>query len=283
MASYQAARSKDPDLVLEATRRMDSIARTAKGPAVWIPGFNLWTAFSEFFAASHFSVDVFRQTAGQVRSLNGVSRPEKSKAPIRPSPTGTPEVPGGRPVVPPPPKAPMPISVVERRRLELIEGENRETILLQEYAHLFSQGSRLLFDDTGFTWPSRARGAKASGQAGIVNTGPALRVYLLANGLVIFRLPKTHPLFDPIKDRMRRLTRTKRAVFEPGLTDVTRNMGLWIIQPAGQGILGEILLNINDVALDQLSETELEVNRLVTDTDVNGEDFAVPTGPPRTE
>ena len=283
MASYQAARTKNPDMVQEATRRMDSIARTAKGPAVWIPGFNLWTAFSEFFAATHFSADVFRQTAGQVRNLNGVSRPEKSKEPIRPQPTGTPVVPGGRPVVSPPPKAPMPISVLERRRLELIEDENRETILLQEYAHLFSQGSRLLFDDTGFTWPSRARGAKASGQAGIVNTGPALRVYLLANGLVIFRLPKTHPLFDPIKDRMRRLTRTKRAVFEPGLSDVTRNMGLWIIQPVGQGILGEILLNINDVPMDQLSETELEVNSLVTDTDVNGEDFAVPTGPPRTE
>ena len=177
----------------------------------------------------------------------------------------------------------MPISVVERRRLEFIADENRETILLQEYAHLFSQGSRLLFDDTGFAWPARARGAKASGQAGIVNTGPAIRVYLLANGLVIFRLPKSHPLFDPLKDRMRRLTRTKRAVFEPGLSDVTRNMGLWIIQPVGQGIMGEILLNINDVPMDQLSETELEMNRLVTDTAVDGPDFPVPTDPPRTE
>ncbi len=106
---------------------------------------------------------------------------------------------------------------------------------------------------------------------------------LPARGRVVLRLPKSHALFDSIKDRMRRLTRTKRAVFEPGLTDVTRNVGLWIIQPVGQGILGEILLDTNDVLLDQLSETELEVNRVVTDSDVNGPDFEVPKPPGKTE
>ncbi len=97
------------------------------------------------------------------------------------------------------------------------------------------------------------------------------------------RLLTSHALFDLIEDRMRRLTRTKRAVFESGLTDVTRNIGLWIIQPVGQGILGEILLNTNDVLLDQLSETELEVNKVVTDTDANGADFAVPEEPKKSE
>jgi len=285
MASYQAARSKNQDKVQEATRRMDSISRIAQGPAVWLPGFNLWVAFSEFFAAQHLSAETFRLTAGHVKDLNGAGKPDKGdQKAIRPSPTGKVEAPGGRPVVQPTPKAPSiePISMEDRRQIQLIGDENRETILLNEHADLFSRGSRLLFDDTGFVWPPRTRSGKATG-SGIVNTGAPLRVYLLAGGRVVLRLPKSHAFFDPIKDRMRRLTRTKRAVFEPGLSDVTRNMGLWIIQPVGQGILGEVLVNTNDVPLDQLTETELDVSKRVTDTDVTGADFEVPKPPGKSE
>ncbi len=287
MAAYQASRSKNPDLVQEATRRLDAISRTAKGPAPWIPGYNLWVAFSEFFAAQHFSADVFRQTAGQVRNLNGVGKPEK-KEPVHAEPTGPGKTPGGRPTVPPTPKAPTlaptvllprrvePISVTDRRQMEFIEAENRETLLLNEYADLFRNGSRLLWDDTDFVWSPRARGGKSAPEGGIQNTGAPLRVYLLADGRVVLRLPREHALFGPIKDRMRRLKARKAAVFLPGLSDETRSTGLWVIQPEAQGVLGEVLLNLNDVAIDQWTESERDVHRRATDTDVQGPDFEVP-------
>ncbi len=287
MASYQAARSKNPDLVQEATRRMDGISRIAKGPAPWIPGYNLWVAFSEFFAAQHFSADVFRQTAGQVRGLNGGGKPDRAQEPIRPEPTGPAAVPGGKAKTPPPPKTPLavvvPISMGDRRAIALIAADNRETLLLEEYAEFFKNGSRLLWDDTGFAWPARARAQGAAGRPGIENTGPALRVYLLADGRIVLRLPLEHALFGPIRDRMRRLKARKAAVFLPGLSDATRTTGIWIIQPEGQGVLGEVLLNTNDVPVNQLSETEKQLSRRVTDTDVDGEDFPIPTDPPRRE
>ncbi|GEM_PF-2414814 len=287
MAAYQASRSKNPDLVQEATRRLDAISRTAKGPAPWIPGYNLWVAFSEFFAAQHFAADVFRQTAGQVRAFNGVGRPDRAKEPIRPEPTGPGVVPGGKTKTPPPPKATsaavVPISMGERRAIVLVENENRETLLLEEYSEFFKNGSRLLWDDTGFAWPARARAQGAAGRPGIENTGPAVRVYLLADGRIVLRLPLEHALFGPIRDRMRRLKARKAAVFLPGLSDATRTTGIWIIQPEGQGVLGEVLLNTNDVPVDQLSETEKQTARRVTDTDVDGPDFEPPTAPPRSE
>ena len=191
-------------------------------------------------------------------------------------------------MVPPTPKAPTlaptillprrvePISVMERHRMELVEAENRETLLLNEYADLFRNGSRLLWDDADFVWSSRARSGKIVAQGGIQNTGAPLRVYLLADGRVVLRLPREHALFGPIKDRIRRLKARKAAVFLPGLSDETRSTGLWVIQPEAQGVLGEVLLNLNDVPIDQWTESERDVHRRATDTDVEGPDFEVP-------
>jgi len=296
-AMKQGSMTHREDLVQEAARVVEAHAAKIRGGRPWLPGLNVLEAWSDYAAASLLQARAFRSTAGGVQGLApdrlSVDRarvgPPSLLGPAGPAPGGsakTPSVPRApevaTPVGPQIVTSVWPSIMMDRDRLMFIAAENRETALLNEYADLFAQGSRLLFSDEGFVWPARAR-VKGAGPAGIVNTGPALRVYLLPDGRVIVRLPKEHALFGPLHDRMRRLYRSQRGSFVRGISDLTRGSGLIIVQPEGHGILGEILLNTNDVPIDQLTETERKLSALISQTNADGDDWVLDPSGPRTE